>query len=1140
MSGFTDPFLLNPPSTPDERPNRPRNPFTSFGSHPSTTPAGPPPSSAPSFTPAGPPPSTVFASSQVDTGNYSFFSRQPDFGYSRPTPHNYQNSPGKYTSRFTSFGGGNYGAPMSSPLREEVSDEEDDEEESEEGHSDDNPSHDEEYYDDDYTDPDMDVDTERGSMRTDDVTDMSQQTHDTIPGTRWNKSTKPGSLHSLDLGTPRGTKRPKLGRTSKKDSAFPSIAKDLATRSRAAPVNEPDTILLATEELVEYMYDQVAELEKGELPPIYSKVTEELTKVWASNMKNYDIVNGIDQHPSIGPGENEPPVAKAGFLATLLLRLHHPPLAKEKQATALSRSGERPSSQSRTVPMPKVLLDWLNTNHNPYLSTLSGLAIYQPDATAHDSFWDIILTSVLRGKLHDVVRILKDADFSYAKSALDDGQGGIGYHGIQLGNIQRVINRAIQVLESCPAMQNGDWDLKGEDWVLFRHKVERNIVELTTFAEDRDRDLDRSTNDSFKAEKFGLNNKTSPHGSLTQATRKATSRVPWTIYQNLKVFYGLLLGRSTEIISFAQDWVEASIGLTAWWDGDDDDEIVLKASANLRKSFHASQSRIPRSVDENPTAAYIRRLSYAFDRVTDDSDEEAFQINSLNPVEVGLACIFEGNVEGVIGLLRTWSLAIASTTVEIADLAGWLDLSAGGPTKVIPGFNESDLMVLSYGGAQNNTQLNRLVTKDGLLIEYAAGLAKHKIIRIEHLGVEREGWQLSMEVLSRLDNAKTLESKISDLLDDISLDSYKRVDKVLKLTRDIGLENLGYKTAEKYADSLTTTTSTPSYGTTLLLYARAHSSRKLRNVLSLLTSFCIVSSSVYPSPADLSNDPTLSSLLHDPQSILGSLANKDAQAVQLVQFYFGGYATVRRFYELRDNLDSQTASSSNPKKLSPLSRKRLAGQLLMSCIASAADSIHGGLYDPDRESVIQVDVLLALLAESLMFLNQSPPLLPLSSLHQLLKAVEDFTASPDRIVIQNNEVIKSCIKSYRSPNDSPSSSARSMLKKSISDLTSTGSFSLIGSEMLSNNGSEDVDTHSNGKIEESMEGSGVLLSKKPAKGDKAHGTGNSVERAWDWRKGWSRRAIKGEEVISVLRLGLAREMANRWILGEDQGEFGTF
>ena len=40
-----------------------------------------------------------------------------------------------------------------------------------------------------------------------------------------------------------------------------------------------------------------------------------------------------------------------------------------------------------------------------------------------------------------------------------------------------------------------------------------------------------------------------------------------------------------------------------------------------------------------------------------------------------------------------------------------------------------------------------------------------------------------------------------------------------------------------------------------------------------------------------------------------------------------------------------------------------------------------------------------------------------------------------------------------------------------------------------------------------------------------------VKRGWDWRKGLGEKA-KGEDVLRVLRLGLAKDIAKHWIAGE--------
>ena len=43
--------------------------------------------------------------------------------------------------------------------------------------------------------------------------------------------------------------------------------------------------------------------------------------------------------------------------------------------------------------------------------------------------------------------------------------------------------------------------------------------------------------------------------------------------------------------------------------------------------------------------------------------------------------------------------------------------------------------------------------------------------------------------------------------------------------------------------------------------------------------------------------------------------------------------------------------------------------------------------------------------------------------------------------------------------------------------------------------------------------------------------GQVVKRAWDWRKGFGEKA-KGEEVLRMLRLGLAKDIAKHWVTGE--------
>lgn len=80
---------------------------------------------------------------------------------------------------------------------------------------------------------------------------------------------------------------------------------------------------------------------------------------------------------------------------------------------------------------------------------------------------------------------------------------------------------------------------------------------------------------------------------------------------------------------------------------------------------------------------------------------------------------------------------------------------------------------------------------------------------------------------------------------------------------------------------------------------------------------------------------------------------------------------MRRFYDLRD--EEVTLKEGQKSRSRPIARKEAAATALVAVINSAADNIQGGLYDEDRGAVVQVDGLLALLGEAMIFVNRAYP-----------------------------------------------------------------------------------------------------------------------------------------------------------------------
>lgn len=143
----------------------------------------------------------------------------------------------------------------------------------------------------------------------------------------------------------------------------------------------------------------------------------------------------------------------------------------------------------------------------------------------------------------------------------------------------------------------------------------------------------------------------------------------------------------------------------------------------------------------------------------------------------------------------------------------------------------------------------------------------------------------------------------------------------------------------------------------------------MKDVLDLLVSLSVVQSVAFPPLSSL--DHNLKALISWPKESLDQLAELDEEAAAILHTYLTGYATLRNFYGLRDE-EIHRNEGETPNS-NPAARKKKAVAALLAVINSAADSIHGGLYDENRGSVVQVDGLLALLGEALVFVDRSSP-----------------------------------------------------------------------------------------------------------------------------------------------------------------------
>ena len=616
-----------------------------------------------------------------------------------------------------------------------------------------------------------------------------------------------GLSSSFGATSPRGAKRSRggaliTGRSlraaqdillPRPDSGLTSIAKDMARELGGPILSEPDDLIIDTEDVVDTLCRCESDSGINRAPGSgisMSQASALLCQVWSPKSDQSDNVSPVRKSAMLGIGSSvqTSSLEKATFIGSLLLQIHHPPPAKGKQAFDLDPKASSSSAfsstmierpRSKATALPKVLLDWLGNNHNSWGEVTNEVKTTLPSPTSHCNYWDVVLSLMLRGKIQEARRLFEAADFASADSAPQDRQPD-GYTDVQIRNAHFVVSKAIEVLGNCPALTEEDWNVTGNEWAIFRKLVERAMNELVEFAEG-DIPWPESDETDLSLWRSSLKSSTLSH---TQVLRRAASRVPWTVYQNLRTIYRILLGGSEEIVSPARDWIEATIGLTVWWDGDEESVAATKFQKS-KPAFHRSRSRGRRLVDIDPELTYQDRLGRCFDRVTDDADEDAFQINTLDSVEVALALVFESKFQGVMSLLHSWSLPVACAISEIATLGGWFG-SALPSANLVNGFDDSDSTVLS-----NNGQSEESLRRDTTMIEYANALRDRGNLYTQKHQVWKQGWEISIALFSRLGDSDMSREEMRKLLESLPVEKNDQVEKILSICQHYGMEATG-------------------------------------------------------------------------------------------------------------------------------------------------------------------------------------------------------------------------------------------------------------------------------------------------------------------------------------------------------------
>ena len=762
-------FRGGPPSTPG-RNSYDSQKFWESQNAPSTTPAGPPPDKSAYPTLGGAPPTMnkgLFSTSRptFDKPNSYGFGATSLFGSSPPKPSLYEGV-GSGSMGTSTLGRPpvQRGRPTSGTFRVPSASSDDGLNRDAEGDSDD-----EDHY--------MD------NRHRDDDEDSEQ---DPPSASRRNKTQSRLAQSVVSMTSANDVESsPALVRPGAKQTQFDllALAKGLASNKGRSTLQESDEVILETERLIEKAMESLHSDTPAQRTDVLGEVAQELITTWQAASKS-----NLRASMTASRSESATDILHATRLASLLLTLHHPPQVDLTQrASALSLVPARPESKHYT-PIPRILLNWLNSTFSG-VSEVDDVLKQSRGYSQHPSYWEAVHITVVRGNFSQTLKLLQGAQLEHAETAELDGLGSAGYTGKHLQYANHAVRQALDLLHECPAIASDDWDIKGHDWAIFRQRVQQTYADLEEFSEGESASR-HAMSQSFQAAHFGIS-QTQASFQLSVASRKAESKVPWSIYENLGKLYQLLLGNEQEILELSADWIEAVIGLGVWWNGEEEDQTQGSLAASRRSILRSQRVR---PVDVTPIKAYCQRLSASLAAVIQNSDED-FGVNVVDRFEVGVACILDDNMEGALQILQGWSLTIATAVAELASVGEWFSSAKG----LMDQFDQSDLMVLSY----TEQQEPKGVTKDDLLVTYSTLLASKGQLTDREGQVSKEGWEIAVQILGRLDDTIAANERIERILNDLPLESSARVDKITQLCHDLGLSQHAVTIAQvKYRGKL--------------------------------------------------------------------------------------------------------------------------------------------------------------------------------------------------------------------------------------------------------------------------------------------------------------------------------------------------
>jgi hypothetical protein len=165
-----------------------------------------------------------------------------------------------------------------------------------------------------------------------------------------------------------------------------AVAKGTVSRPQRELL-EPDEMILETEKLLGRLSESVSSDNPMQRSETIADVAQQLLRLW----RQYSGSSSSFKASLTGPPVLEGWVSKANYLVSLLLQLYYPAVPSIPGRSSMFAMSRRGAQQN--MPMPKVLLDWMNGYHRPE-SEIGTVLREQRGYSASPAYWDAVKYSV--------------------------------------------------------------------------------------------------------------------------------------------------------------------------------------------------------------------------------------------------------------------------------------------------------------------------------------------------------------------------------------------------------------------------------------------------------------------------------------------------------------------------------------------------------------------------------------------------------------------------------------------------------------------------------------------------------------------------------------------------------------------------